>query len=236
MRGSWAIARRELGSYATSPVAYLTIAVFLGVASYAFFGRVFSSGEASLRDFFALCPRLFLLLTPTLTMRLVAEERRSGTFEALLALPIREWEIVLGKFLAALLVVALALVATLSYPLALSQLGELDPYPVATGYLGLLLLAGAYLAIGLLASSWTSSQPLALVGTLAIALPLSFVGELAELAPAHLSPVLRFFDLGHHYDSLTRGVVDSRDLVYFLSLTSGCLFLTLRSLEEHERG
>lgn len=236
MHGTWVIARRELASYSAAPVAYVTVTVFLGVVGYAFFGQVFSAGETSLRDFFALCPRLFLLLAPALTMRLLAEERRGKTLEVLLALPITEWEVVLGKHLAALVVLAVALLPTLAYPLALSQLGELDWGPVTAGYLGLLLLAAAYLALGLLASSWTSSQTLALVGALALSLPLYVVGELAELLPPSQRELPRFLDLGRHFDNLARGIVDSRDLVYYLTLTFGCLFLATRSLEQRERG
>ncbi|MBK8480469.1 MAG: ABC transporter permease subunit [Proteobacteria bacterium] len=235
MHGTWVIARRELASYSTAPVAYVAATVFLTVAGYTFFGQVFSAGEASLRDFFELCPRLFLLLAPALTMRLLAEERRSRTFEMLLSLPLNEWELVLGKHLAALAVLGAVLLPTLAYPLALNELGDLDWGPVAGGYLGLLLMGSSYLAIGILASSWTSNQALALVGALAISLPLYVVGAIAEAFPPGPRALLSALDLGRHFDNLARGIVDSRDLVYYLTLTIACLFLATQALEQRER-
>ncbi len=231
MGNTLTILRRELGAYFNSPVAYIVITVFLLVSGYLFFSQVFLVGEATLRDFFGISPLIFIFFAPAITMRLLAEEKRTGTLELLITMPVTDWQVVMGKFLAALTTLGIAILLTLSYPITLSRMGELDWGAVAGGYLGLLLMGGAYLAIGLMASSWTRNQVVAFILAFAITFSLYLCGKLLPLMPASLAPVIEYLSLDSHFTNIARGVIDSRDLIYYVSLIGACLFLATRSLE-----
>jgi ABC-2 type transport system permease protein len=228
-----AIAGKEFRSAFASPVAYAYLVVFLAFTSWFFFRGFFVLGLASLRGFFGLLPWTLLFLLPALTMRLFAEEQRLGTLEVLLTWPVREHEAVLGKFLGSFGLLAVSLAATLPLPATVFSLGRPDPGPVLAGYLGLLLLGAAYLAIGLFASALTENQIVAYITGVAVTFALFVAGEdfVLVAAPASLVPALRGLGLGAHYWSIGRGVVDSRDLVYFGSVIFLFLYLTVRRLE-----
>ncbi len=231
MGNTLTITRRELGSYFNSPVAYIVITVFLLVSGYLFFSQVFLVNEATLRDFFSTTPLIFIFFAPALTMRLLAEEKRTGTLELLITMPVTDWQVVLGKFFAALAVLAVAIVLTFAYPITLSRMGELDWGAVVGGYLGLLLMGAAYVAIGLMCSSWTRNQVIAFIVSFGITFSLYLCGKLLPLMPSALAPVVEYISLDAHFTNIARGVIDSRDLIYYGSLIGACLFLATRSLD-----
>ncbi len=228
------MARRELGSYFNSPVAYLAVLFFLVLTSaWLFFGQHFFAGDAAtLRGYFAPWPLVFIVLLPALTMRSWAEEQRQGTAEILLTLPVRERELVLGKFLAAWALLGLACLLTLPVPLGASLLGSFDPGPIASQYLGALLLGGAGLALGLLVSALSTNQVSAFLIGVALLLVLTLVGRLPALLPLPpwLSGILNALSLDYHFDSFRKGLFDSRDAAYFLVLIVGFLVFASRVL------
>ena len=228
------ICRRELHGYFGSPLAYVFVVIFLVLCGFAtfnqWFGAYFQRNEASLGPgFFRYHPLLFLLLVPAVAMRLWAEERKSGTIELLLTLPLSLAEAVIGKFLAAWMVLILCLVLTFPVVLTTAWLGSPDWGPIITGYLGSALLAGGYLAVGSLTSAATRNQVISFVISLTLCFLLYFIGHPAitdffsAWAPVWLLDVFGGASIIGHYESLQRGVVDLRDLVYFLSLIAVAL-------------
>jgi len=234
MRNVVSVARRELRAYFDSPVAYIVIVSFLAVAGWMFFSTLFLMGRADMRPFFAPSPfspsMLLVILAPAITMRLIAEERKSGTIELLLTMPMRDSEIVIGKFLAAVALVAVALLLTLAYPLTVSSLGALDWGPVVAGYVGMLLFASTLLAIGILCSALTENQIVAFIVAFLISGVLYYVYWLQFFMPPALAPMIEFLSVSFHLDNMARGVVDSRDVVYYLSVTAGALFVATYTL------
>lgn len=222
-----ALAGRELRAYFNSPIAYVFLLVFVGAALFTFFNlnAFFSRGRADLRGLFDAVPFLMVLLVPALTMRLWAEERKQGTVEVLLTLPAKEHELVAGKFLASLGLLGCGLVLTLALPFTVEALGDLDWGPVIGGYSGALLLGAAYLAAGQFVSATTENQILAFILALVVCLGLFGLGTdaFAGLFPDRTAALLRSLGTGSRFQSIARGVIDLRDLVYYLSLTT--LFL-----------
>lgn len=233
------IARRDFQAYFNSPVAYVVLGVFLLVLGYLFFSTLFLGGYASMRGFFGVAPVLFVVFGPAITMRLISEERKTGTIEQLLTLPVSNYQVVLGKFLAALAIIAVGLIFTLPYALSISMLipagASFDYGPVIGGYLGLLLLASAFLSLGLFASSLTKNQIVAFIIGLALCFFFYFVDKFAILMPPKVGAVLTFISVDHHFNNIARGVVDSRDLVFYLSLVAIFIVLTERSLRREKR-
>ncbi|WP_141330003.1 ABC transporter permease subunit [Myxococcus sp. AB025B] len=229
-----AVARREFRSFFNSPVAYIVIGVFLMVAGWLYFSTVFVAGEASLRGFFGIAPVLFVVFSPAVTMRLLAEERKSGTLELLLSLPVRDWEVVAGKFLAALGMVAVGLVWTLPYALTVASLtaqgARFDWGPVVMGYVGLLLLASSFLALGLWASALSRNQIVGFIVGLLLCFAFYFVDKFAFLLPESVAELLQYLSVDHHFANIARGVLDTRDVLFYLSLTTVGLALTTRTL------
>lgn len=232
MRNTAQVARRELRGYFGSPVAYLFMAAFLGVTLFVFFWveTFFSRNVADIQPLFEWMPLLLIFLVAAVTMRGWSEERRSGTLELLLTAPRSDIELILGKFFGCLGLVAVAVLLTLPVPITVSLIGPLDWGPVIGGYLATLLLASTYIALGLLISSLTESQIISLIGTLLVGLALYFIGasELTGLVSQPVADLFNALSTGDRFDSITRGVLDIRDLVYYLSLT--VLFLTLNVL------
>ena len=233
MRSVSAIFRRELGAYFNTPLGYIVVACFLLTFGFFFFFvfDVLGGQVASMRSLFRIAPLVLAVLTPLVTMRLLAEERHSGTIELLMTLPVTEWQVVLGKYLAAVAVLATATLLTLSYPLTLGLLGDLDMGPVLAGYGGLLLLAAGYAALGLLCSSLATTQVVAAVCGLLLCTFAWIVDKLAASLPGGLaSDLLRFAGFDYHFINLQRGVVDSRDLVFFASVIAVALTLSVAAL------
>jgi ABC-2 type transport system permease protein len=235
MKQVWAVARKELGAYFGSPLALIFVAAFLVVTLFVFFWAetFFARNIADVRPLFRWMPVLLLFLVAALTMRQWSEEQRSGTLEVLLTLPVKRVQLVLGKFLAVLALVALSLALTLFIPITVSILGRLDWGPVIGGYLAALLLAGAYAAIGLFVSSRTDNQIVSLIATTALGGFFYLLGSGAAtgLVGAGLAELLRAIGTGSRFESVQRGVIDLRDLVYYLSLTAAFLALNVLSLD-----
>jgi len=234
MRNLLVIARRELKSYFDSPIAYIVVVAFLLVAGWMFFSALFLMGRADLRGFFAPSPfspsMLLVILAPAVTMRLIAEERKSGAIELLTTMPVRDADVVIGKFLAALGLIATALAVTLVYAISVDLIGPLDWGPVIAGYLGILLFSAALLAVGVLCSTWTANQIVAFIVGFIVCAALYFVYWLQFFVPEAIAPVIEFVSVSSHLDNMARGVIDSRDVIYYLTVIGGALFLAERSL------
>lgn len=235
MKQVWAISRKELSAYFGSPLALIFVGAFLVVTLFIFFWAetFFARGIADVRPLFRWMPVLLLFLVAALTMRQWSEEQRSGTLEVLLTLPVTRMQLVLGKFLAVMILVAVALLLTLFLPISVSVLGRLDWGPVLGGYLAAMLLAAAYTAIGLFVSSRTDNQIVSLIATAFLGGFFYLVGSsaLTGLASARLADLLRAIGTGSRFESIQRGVVDLRDLIYYLSLTAAFLALNVLSLD-----
>ncbi|MCP4606936.1 MAG: ABC transporter permease subunit [Proteobacteria bacterium] len=229
-----AIARREFKAYFNSPVAYFVIAIFLVMVGILFFIPFFTQDRVSMRDFFSLVPFLFVFFIPAITMRLIAEERRSGTIEMLITMPVRDVDVILGKFFASLLLVVVALVLTLPYAMTISNFGDLDWGPVWGGYLGLFLTGSCCVALGLLASSWTENQVVAFVIALFLSMFFLMVDRFMIFMPSGIAPIFEYISFGAHFRNASRGIVDSRDVIFFLSFTLFALFFAFRSLESRQ--
>jgi ABC-2 type transport system permease protein len=230
------IARRELSTFFNSPIAYIVIGVFLAVSGYLFFyfSGLFIMGTATMRPFFGLAPILFMFLVPAITMRLIAEERKSGTFETLMTLPVREWEVVAGKFIAALTTVAVALLFTLPWAFSLVAVTEkeavFDWGPVIGGYVGVLLLASAFIAWGLFASALQKNQIVGFIVGLALCFLMWFPDKVAMFLPSGGAAVVQYLSVAYHFENIARGVIDTRDLFYYVTVTAIGLMATTRVL------
>ena len=228
------ISRREIRTYFNSPVAYIVVTVFTIITGYLFFTQLFIEKQAEMRGLFGVMPLLFMFLVPAITMRLLAEEKGSGTLELLITMPVRDWEIVVGKFLAALALICTALALTLVFALTVKSLGPLDKGPTIGGYAGLVLMGGAYAAIGLMASSYTRNQIVAFIVSFAICFALYLLGRVSQFVPEMLQPLFSFLSIDTHFENISRGVIDSRDVIYYLSVITVCLLLATVSLESRK--
>jgi len=238
MNSAWravrSIAKRELASYFTSPVAYVFLVIFLLLTGFLTFtaGAFFERGEASLAAFFAWHPWVYLVLVPAVGMRLWAEERRAGTLELLLTMPVSAWQAIVGKFLASWVFLAIALVLTFPVVVTVNVLGDPDNGRIVAGYLGSLLLAGAYLAITCLTSAMTRNQVVAFILSVVACLFLILAGFspvtdlLARWASPALVDTVAAFSVVTHFDVFQKGVIDARDLLFFLSVIGFSLFAT----------
>lgn len=228
------IMKRELGGYFTSPIAYVFLVIFLLLTGFFTFtvGNFFERGEASLVSFFTWHPWLYLFLVPAVGMRLWSEERRLGTMELLLTMPITTWQAIVGKFLASWLFLALALVLTLPVVITVNYLGDPDNGVIVAGYVGSLLLAGAYLAISCMTSALTRNQVISFIVSVMICLFLILAGytPVTDLLVRWANPVvvdiIAAFSVMTHFEGFQRGVLDIRDTVFFASVIGFALFTT----------
>jgi ABC-2 type transport system permease protein len=226
------ISRRDIRSYFNSPVAYIVVSAFTIIAGAIFFFlRLFLSQEATLRGFFDTMPMLFMFLAPAITMRLLADEKSSGTLELLITMPVRDWQVVVGKFLAAMALVCTTLALTLVFAITVRALGPLDRGPAIGGYLGLLLMGGAYISIGVMSSALTRNSIVAFIVAFAISFVLFIIGQVTQFFPSWLQPVAAFLGIGNHFENISRGVVDTRDVLYYGSVMGVCLLIATLSLE-----
>lgn len=215
----WALFRKELKAYFNSPIAYVVMTVFLIMAGWFFTSDLFLVGQATLRTFFEVSRLIFVFFVPAVTMRLLAEERASGSLELLVTYPVTDIEIVLAKWLAAMTLLTITLGFTFVYFFTVVVLGNPDEGTVFGGYLGLLLMGGAGSALGLFTSSLTRNQVVAFVLAFAVLFALFMLDNLLVFIPASIGAVVEYLSFGYHLDNLSRGVIDSRDLLYFISLT-----------------
>ncbi len=244
VRTTWTIAKRELSSYFTSPVAYVFLVIFLLLAGFLTFtaGAFFERGEASLASFFIWHPWLYLILVPAVGMRLWSEERRAGTLELLLTLPVATWQAIVAKFLASWVFLALALALTFPVIVTVNLLGEPDNGQIASGYVGSVLLAGAYLAIACMTSAMTRNQVVSFILSVVILLFLILAGfnPVTDLLVRWASPAVvdtvAAFSVMTHFEGFQKGVIDSRDLIFFLSVIGFALFATGVIIRNHRAG
>ena len=231
MRNVLTIAAKEIRSYFVSPVAYVIVAFWL-VATGFFFWFAVNSNDASLRNVFGVIIVFLLLISPALTMRLLAEESRTGTLELLLTAPVQDWAVVVGKFLGALGLYATMIGLTLFYPLLLVLLGgNPDWGPIWSGYLGLLLLGMSFLAIGLFASALTSNQMVSAVIGFVLLLVFFIIGQVSNFLGEGVSGFLSKLALADRFDSFPRGVIDLKDVIFYLTFTAVVLFITVQVVE-----
>lgn len=228
------IAKRELNSFFDSLVAYVLLVAFLGISGFftwLFGSNIFFIGQATLQPFFSIAYFTLFFFIPALTMRMIAEEKRSGTLELLLTKPVSDWDVVIGKFLAALMLIIIAIALTLPYYITVWILGPIDHGAVWTGYLGLILMSMTYIAIGLFASSISNNQIVAFLLALFIGVFLLIIfNVLANSFTGTTGQLFSYLSLSTHFDSISRGVIDSRDVLYFLSITIFALVLAESSL------
>jgi ABC-2 type transport system permease protein len=234
MRNILPIFRREIFAYFYSPMAYIVITVFLVITGWFFTSEMFLSNESSLRSVFGIIPFVFIFFIPAITMRLLSEERKSGTIELLFTMPISDIEIVLGKYFAGLGLLAVALLFTLPYALSIVALGEPDIGMLITGYLGLVLMGASYIAIGVFSSTVSKNQVIAFIIAFIIIFTLWLINKFLMLIPPPLVPLLQYLSIDYHYENIGRGVIDSRDVVYYLSLIVFMLSLAKISLESRK--
>jgi ABC-2 type transport system permease protein len=229
----YALYKKELMGYFNSPIAYIFIGVFLVVGNWLFFKNFFLIGQANLRPYFDLLPWIFLFLSPAITMRLWAEEKKSGTIEFLLTLPVTDWQVVLAKFFGALSFLFISLSLSLSLPITVASLGNVDWGPVIGGYIGALFLGGAYLSLGLFISSLTKNQIIAFVLGLVACFAAFVIGADFVLigTPQFMVPVMKFLGLGSHFYNIAKGVIDSKDIIYYISFIFIFLWLNARAIE-----
>ena len=238
------IAKRELVGYFESPIAYVFIVIFLLLVGFFTFmvSGFFERGEANLEPFFAWHLWLYLFLVPAIGMRMWSEERRSGTMELLLTMPITPWQAIVGKFIAAWLVLALALVLTFPIVITVNYLGHPDNGVIVAGYIGSLLLAGAYLSISAMTSALTRNQVVSFILSVVICLFLVLVGYspvtnlLVQWVNPWLVQAVSAFSVVTHFESIRKGVIDSRDILFFLSVIGFSLFTTSVILRNHRAG
>jgi ABC-2 type transport system permease protein len=229
-----AIARREFRAFFNSPIAYIVLGGFLLTLGWFYFSTLFVAGQASMRGFFGLAPVLFVVFIPAITMRLIAEERKTGTLELLLTMPLHDWQVVVGKFFAAMGMVGVGLLLTLPYALSVAALtaegASFDWGPVAMGYLGLMLMASSFLSIGMWASALSKNQIVGFIVGLVICFAFYFVDKFAVVLPQSLAAVLQYLSVDYHFENISKGVLDSRDVLYYVTITVIALGLTARSV------
>ncbi len=234
MKTIWLITKRELNSFFDSLTAYIMIVLFLGFSGFFTWisgSDIFLIGQANLRAFFSIAYWTLFFFIPALTMRLIAEEKKTGTIEQLLTKAVTDRQVILGKYLATIILIAIALAFTFPYLITVAKIGNLDAGGVLCGYLALLLMSAAYTSIGLFASSITNNQIVAFLTSLFIGLFFHIIFEIiAGGMTGMFGQIINSLSVTFHFESLSRGVVDSKDIVYFGSIIFLGLFLTEVSL------
>ncbi len=234
MSNTFTIIKKEVRSYFNSVIAYIIIIVFLLITGWHFARDLFLVNQALLRGALGIMPIIFLFIIPGISMRLISEEKKTGTIELLVTMPIKDYEIILGKYLAALLLLTLAVLATFPYVLTLSLLGNADGGVIAGQYIGMLLMGASYRAIGIFDSSMTKNQIVAFIISFTIILTIVLIDQALVFIPGGLAGIVEYLSINFHFANLARGVIDSRDLIYYFSLIFFFLFLAFRSLESRK--
>jgi ABC-2 type transport system permease protein len=236
MKTIWLITKRELNSFFDSLIAFIMIVLFLGFSGFFTWisgSDIFMIGQASLRSFFSIAYWTLFFFTPALTMRLIAEEKKTGTIEMLFTKAVTDRQVILGKYLATLLLISIALAFTLPYVITVASIGNIDAGGVLCGYLALLLMSAAYTSIGIFTSSITNNQIVAFLSALFIGLFFHIIFEvIAGGLKGFIGQIINSLSVSVHFESLSRGVVDSKDLIYFGSIIFMGLFLTEISLSK----
>jgi len=231
VKNVWAVSVRELRGYFLSPLAYVVIALFLALSGYLFALILANGRQASLQGLVQNVSVLYLFIVPAISMRLLAEEQRTGTIELLLTNPVQEWEIVTGKFLASVLLVVVMLGLTLLFPVFLFVFGNPDIGPMITGYLGILLQAAAFLSVGLWASSLTQNQIVAAIIAFALLLILWLSDNLGQFLGGTVGSIVSYTSVINHFQSFPQGVIQSNDVIYYVTLIVAGIVLSTLSLQ-----
>jgi ABC-2 type transport system permease protein len=230
MNKIWIITKKELGSFFDSLIAYIILVAFLGFSGFftwLYGSDIFMRNQADLQVFFGIAYWTLFFFVPALTMKMLAEENKTGTIEMLLTKAVSDWQVVMGKFLACLILVLIALGLSLPYYFTVWHLGPIDHYAVLCGYLGLILMSATYISIGIFASSITSNQIVAFLLTLFIGMFFHIIFDvLAGSITGITGEIFSYLSLSTHYESITRGVIDTKDLIYFLTIITGGLLLS----------
>jgi len=232
MNQTFQIFKKEFKDYFVSPVAYIVISIFLLVTGWFFFTTFFIYSQASMRTFFSLLPMTFSFVIPAVTMRLFSEEMKVGSYEILVTMPVTFRDIILGKFFAAVAFIAAMLLPTLAYPISISFLGQLDWGPVIGGYTGAMLLGAAFCGIGLFASSLTRNQIVAFIMGMVICFGLTLIDRVLLFFPQSLLGVVGYLGANFHFQNISKGIIDSRDVLYFLSVIFISLYATHLAMQE----
>jgi ABC-2 type transport system permease protein len=232
MRGVRQVFKRDFKVYFLSPIAYIVISIFLILSGWFFFSTFFLFNQAEMRPFFSLLPILFAFIVPAVTMRLFSEELNTGSYELLLTLPVSVRDVVIGKFAAAVAFVGLMLLPTLSYGIFISFYGDLDWGPVIGGYAGAVLLGAAFASVGLFASSLTRNQIVAFIIGMSVCFFLTLIDKILFFLPESVVGVFQFLGADFHFQNISRGILDSRDIVYFLSVCFVALYGTYLVIQE----
>jgi len=226
------IFKKELKSYFNSPMAYIFLVVFAIVTGYFFTNTFFLFNQSNMRALFNIVPLVYLFFIPAITMGLIAREKNIGTMEIISTLPIKDVEFVVGKFLSALTLIALGLVFTLIHFFTLMNVGtNIDYGAVFTGYLGLLMLGAVYASVGTFASSVTDNQVIAFIISVFIVLIFFLMDKMLYFMPVSIAGLIQYISVDYHLSNISRGVIDSRNIIYFGSLIGLFLFTTVRVLE-----
>ena len=236
----WILAKRELRTFFDSLLAYILLALFLGLTGFftwIMMADVFSNGQASLFSFFQVAYFSLFFFIPAITMKMFAEERKTGTIELLLTKSVSDWQVVVGKFLAVFMLILIALLLSLPYYISITYLGEsIDHGEIISGYLGLILMSAAYVSVGIWTSSVTSNQMVAFLLAVAIGIPFHFIFQMiGSETSGVLSEVFHYLSDFNHFGSMKRGVIDTKDVVYFVSIAIGGLILTEAELSKRHR-
>lgn len=226
-----AIMTKELKSYFNSPIAYIVITIFLVFMGFFFFKDFFYFNQAEMRNLFQMMPLMLCFVIPAVTMRLLSEERQSGSFEILMTLPVSSRDIALGKFLAGTIFSVVMISPTLIYLVTVVMLGAPDFGPVFGGYIGVILLSAAYTSIGLLASSFTRNQIISFISAWAACFALWLIDKAVIFLPSKLG-FISYFGTDYHFQNIAKGLIDSRDIIYFISICALSLMFTVKLIEE----
>lgn len=226
-----AIMTKELKSYFNSPIAYIVITIYLVFTGFFFFKDFFYFNQAEMRNLFQMMPLMLCFVVPAVTMRLLSEERQSGSFEILMTLPVSSRDIALGKFLAGTIFSVVMISPTLIYLVTVVMLGSPDFGPVIGGYIGVILLSAVYTSIGLLASSFTRNQIVSFISAWAACFSLWLIDKAVIFLPSKLG-FISYFGTDYHFQNIAKGLIDSRDIIYFISICALSLMFTVKVIEE----
>ncbi|MDP8206230.1 MAG: ABC transporter permease [Candidatus Electryonea clarkiae] len=229
-----AIFKKEMKSFFGSPMAYIVLSVFLIITGWFFTLNLFKENLAHLRSIFDILPFLLVIYAPAISMRLIAEERKSGTMELLVTMPVRDFDLIFGKFLAAFVLYAVGLAFTLIYALTVIILGNAELGPMFAGYVGLLLCGGVYIAFGVLGSALTENQIVAFILSFLLSGIFAILIFSAMIIPAPFADIVQYLSTTYHFQNIARGVIDSRDVIYFLSLMFLSLLLSSRAIAQRK--
>ncbi len=232
MAGAINIFRREFKSYFISPIAYIVISIFLILAGWFFFSTFFLFGQAEMRNFFSLLPIIFSFVVPAITMRLFSEEFNTGSFELIYTLPVSSMDIIIGKFMGAVAFVIVMLLPTVIYGICISFIGDLDWGPVIGGYIGAVLLGAAFTAVGLFASSLTRNQIVAFITGMSLCFILTLLDKMLFFLPESALNFFQFLGADYHFQNISKGILDSRDIIYFISVCFVMLYSTNIVIQE----